>query len=267
MLILILASHYIHLKIVQRQQTNIWLHFVSSLFSFKLDLMVRIWALLSLISWSCFSGIWQGDAPQLAGGALVNHNQEARSRQGQRGRNNSSAIVQSLFGLAELSKSRIWPQHNTEPTNLSRGVRKSPQHSRFTGSRQSLRISSHPVTACATQCFFHRSWCFIYSYILLFFHSRVAFLTSGCLLCLSTLMEVTEVWWRAKQTKPGYCASICYPINTNTHQTSLKPVHVQFSSVTESNQLCHPCHKSPSAAAAPSPDGNRPCSLALASVS
>lgn len=82
------------------------------------------------------------------------------------------------------------------------------------------------------------------------------------------LSTVQEVCRRPDQGKLGYCASICTIINTNTHtKTSLMPAHVQFSSVTESNQLCHPRHKSPSTAVAPGPDGNRPRPVALVSVS
>lgn len=101
-------------------------------------------------------------------------NPEACSRQGQRGHNNSSAVVQPLFGLAELSKSRIWPQRNAEPTNLSRGIRKSPQHMWFMGSQQSLHISSHPETACTTfNVFFPLVWmCYLFVYLFIF-HSFI----------------------------------------------------------------------------------------------
>lgn len=141
---------------------------------------------------------------------------QAHSRQGQRGHKNFSAIVQPLFGLAELSKSRIWPQHNAKPTNLSRGIRKRPQHMRFTGSLWSLRIFSHPEMTCPTfNVFFPLAWvCYYLSSSHWFSHE------SGYLLCLfmgTRHTEVKEIWWRASQTKVGYCASICNIININTH--------------------------------------------------
>lgn len=43
----------------------------------------------------------------------------AGPRRGCRGHDDSCAVVDSLFGLAELSKSRIYPQYDTEPANLS----------------------------------------------------------------------------------------------------------------------------------------------------
>ena len=42
-----------------------------------------------------------------------------------------------------------------------------------------------------------------------------------------------------------------------------EPVRVQSTPVTESNQLCRPPRESPSRAVAPSPDGNRTCSVTL----
>lgn len=112
---------------------------------------------------------------------------EACSRQGQRSHNNSSAIVQPLFGLAELSKFRIWPQRNAEPTNLSRGIRKSPQHMRFMGSQQSLHISSHPKTACATlSVFFPSVWvCYLFIHYFCPFVQSLICHKSGFLLSLS----------------------------------------------------------------------------------
>lgn len=68
----------------------------------------------------------QGDSLPRASVTII---QKPRSRQGPRGPRGHakfSAIVQALLGLAEVLESRIWPQRNTEPTNLSSGIRKSP---------------------------------------------------------------------------------------------------------------------------------------------
>lgn len=123
------------------------------------------------------SGIGQGDRPRLAGLLCP----EAYSRQGQRGHNNSSAIVRPLFGLAGLSKSRIWPKCNSEPTNLSRGIRKTPQCMRFKGSRQSLRISPRPETARATLNVFSPSVWVCYLFIPPFSGSLQRFTCQCCL--------------------------------------------------------------------------------------
>lgn len=76
----------------------------------------------------------------------------------------------------------VWPQHNTEPTDLSRGIRKSPQHMWFMGSQPSLHISSYPQTAWATlSVFFPSVWVcysFIYLVIYMSLHSSGDFLTN-----------------------------------------------------------------------------------------
>lgn len=200
--------------------------------------------------------------------------QKPRSRQGPRGHAKFSAIVQALFGLAELLESRIWPQRSTEPTNLSSGIRKSPQRAWFMGSQRSLHISLCPQTACATlSVVFPLVWmCYLLtsSYIHLSLHPTVDFFSHTQERPLRCTGKLGCRWCRrfAEDQIKENCASICTIINTNTHtKTSLMPAHVRFSSVTESNQLCHPSHKSPSTAVAPSPDGNRPRPVALVSVS
>lgn len=145
------------------------------------------------------------------------------------------------------------------------------------GSQRSLHISLCPQTACATlSVVFPLVWvCYLLtsSYIHPSLHPTVDFFFSHTrapaeLHGETWLSAVQEVCQRPNQGKLGYCASICTIINTNTHtKTSLMPAHVQFSSVTESNQLCHPRHKSPTTAVAPGPDGNRPRPVALVSVS
>lgn len=142
---------------------------------------------------------------------------------------------------------------------------------RFLGSEQSLHISSHPETACATlDMLFPLVWvCY------LFISSFIHFLHSIVFESSHTSSRQFFCPWRSqrflmknKSSKSGLlCFHLPYHKHKHTHSTSLKPVHVQFSSVTESNQLCHPRHKSPSTPVAPGPDGNRPCSVALASVS
>lgn len=66
---------------------------------------------------------------------------EKDPRRGCSGHDDSCAIVQTLFGLAELSKSRIYPQYDTEPANLSWGIRKSPELMWFMGSQRSPHFS------------------------------------------------------------------------------------------------------------------------------
>lgn len=58
---------------------------------------------------------FQGGTLQFAGSVRLGPD----SRRGCGGHEDSCAIVQSLFGLAGLSASRIYPQYDTEPTNLS----------------------------------------------------------------------------------------------------------------------------------------------------
>lgn len=208
--------------LVQGKQTNIWLHFVSySICCFHLNLtsqwfieQVRTRAFRSLyycilVWWQCLASgqkaISRGIETRWHSAVCLGP--EACSRQGQRSHNNSSAIVQPLFGLAELSKFRIWPQRNAEPTNLSRGIRKSPKHMRFMGSEQSLHISSHPETACVIlSVFFPSVWvCYLCTYLFIIsvpsFNHWFATSQVACYVCpwATSVMEVMEVWW-TKQT-------------------------------------------------------------------
>lgn len=94
---------------------------------------------------------FQGGTLQFAGSVRLGPD----SRRGCGGHEDSCAIVQSLFGLAGLS--RIYPQYDTEPTNLSWGIR-GPAHVWFMGSQQSphFSISTNGLSGPQCMCFcFH----------------------------------------------------------------------------------------------------------------
>lgn len=80
---------------------------------------------------------FRGGTLQFAG----SQNQKRGPRRGRGGHGDFCAAVQPLFGLAEPSKSRIYPQSDTEPANLSRGITKSPEWTCFHGSQRSPRVS------------------------------------------------------------------------------------------------------------------------------
>ena len=170
---------------------------------------------------------------------------------------------QPLFGLAELSKSRIWPQHNARTHKfVKRNKEKVQQLMRFVGSQQSLHNSSHPETSCTTLHVFFPllrvCYLFIPSLLLSFissntFHSLVfpqhVEFPDVCP-WETSVIDTLEVRWRSSlpttTNRSGFTVVPFAPfVNTNAHcKKELKPVHVQFSSVTKSNQLCHPRHKS-----------------------
>lgn len=123
---------------------------------------------------------------------------------------------------------------------------------------------------CNTQCGFSISLAVLSPHF--FLHSSEPSSNSGFLFSLSNLVVCGAGGLpKTKSRKTGLlCFHLHYHKHKHTHthtKTSQMPAHVQFSSVTKSNQLCHPCHKSPSTAVAPGPDGNRPRPVALVSVS
>lgn len=91
---------------------------------------------------------FRGGTLQFAGSKT----QKRGPRRGHGGHSDSCAAVQPLFGLAEPSKSRIYPQSDTEPANLSRGIRKGPEWTCFLGSQRSppVSVSLDESSACSS---------------------------------------------------------------------------------------------------------------------
>lgn len=82
----------------------------------------------------------------------------------------SLANVQQLFGLAELSKSMIWPQCNAEPTNLSREKKRPTVYAVYGVTAEPPHFFTTTDNMRNTQCVFSISpgVLFIYSSISLF---------------------------------------------------------------------------------------------------
>lgn len=143
-------SHDIDLMLVQGKQTSIWLCFVSYF----------LWEQEQTLSPVAAPGERRQGHVKVALRTLLVNRARDRNPDGVGGVM-TTPQPRCAHYLVWLNSCRpgVWPQHNTEPTDLSRGIRKSPQHMWFMGSQRSLHISSYPQTAWATLAvfFFHQS--------------------------------------------------------------------------------------------------------------
>lgn len=165
-------SHDIDLMFIQGKQTNIWLCFVflpKLVYENKSSLVAA-------------PGEWRQSHVKVALCTLLLNRVRDYNPDGVGGVMTTPQpwCMHYLVWLNSCSPG-VWPQHNIEPTDLSRGIRKSPQHMWFMGSQPSLHISSYPQTAWATLFLFPSVWVcysFIYLVIYLSLHSIGDLLTN-----------------------------------------------------------------------------------------
>lgn len=124
--LILTESHFITINVSSRRTDKhlASLSFLFAVFTWtwmrafpSINFIILVWCQrLANGQWrAIWCGIGQGDTKVKC---VWDHNPEACFRQGHRGHNNSSAIVQPLFGLAELLKSRIWPQCKGESPQI-----------------------------------------------------------------------------------------------------------------------------------------------------
>lgn len=173
----------------------------------------------------------------------------------------AATTPQPLFGLAELWEVQdlATAQHRAHKF-VKRSKEKSTAHAVYGVTAKSLHFftSRDSMHNTHNSVFFPLVWV-CYLFIPSFPFPVILFIHSFSTISQAAIGNVGDgghggpceehVWW-GPQTRLGYCGSfrsiMNIQIQTRTLRGGKATVHVQFSSVTESNQLCHPRRKSPS---------------------